>query len=98
MEEVRSERIAKYANMNLYVKNLVDDVDDDKLRQEFAAYGTITSCKVRNCCCCGAARNHVLNSLRLRPPHRCPPANCCVFSVFLRSARSHTASRCKGLQ
>lgn len=32
--------------MNLYIKNLSDGVDDDKLRQEFAAHGTITSAKV----------------------------------------------------
>jgi len=45
-EELRAERIAKYQGMNLYVKNLADDVDDDKLREEFQQYGTITSAKV----------------------------------------------------
>jgi len=45
-DEVRQERIAKYQGMNLYVKNLADDVDDDKLREEFTAAGTITSAKV----------------------------------------------------
>eukprot|EP00959_Pyramimonas_sp_CCMP1952_P265712 5555380-Pyramimonas_sp.AAC.2 len=43
----RLERIEKYQNVNLYVKNLDDTVDDDKLREEFAPYGTITSAKVR---------------------------------------------------
>jgi len=42
----RLERIEKYQNVNLYVKNLDDTVDDDKLREEFAAFGTITSAKV----------------------------------------------------
>jgi polyadenylate-binding protein len=36
----------KYQNTNLYLKNLEDTVDDDKLRELFAGYGTITSCKV----------------------------------------------------
>ncbi|GAB4818479.1 hypothetical protein N2152v2_005525 [Parachlorella kessleri] len=45
-EELRNERIAKYQGMNLYVKNLHDDVDDETLRSEFAAHGTITSAKV----------------------------------------------------
>ena len=33
--------------MNLYVKNLHDDTDDEALRSEFAPFGTITSAKVR---------------------------------------------------
>ncbi|KTG47747.1 hypothetical protein cypCar_00034298 [Cyprinus carpio] len=32
--------------VNLYVKNLDDSIDDEKLRKEFAPYGTITSAKV----------------------------------------------------
>lgn len=45
-DEIRQERIAKYQGMNLYIKNLVDEVDDEKLRAEFEPYGTITSAKV----------------------------------------------------
>ena len=43
---MRQERIAKYQGMNLYIKNLVDDVDDEQLRAEFSPHGTITSAKV----------------------------------------------------
>jgi polyadenylate-binding protein len=45
-EEIRAERVQKYAGLNLYVKNLSDEVDDEILRSEFAHCGTITSAKV----------------------------------------------------
>jgi len=45
-EQLRLERAAKYQGVNLYIKNLDDDVDDERLRNEFSSYGTITSCKV----------------------------------------------------
>ena len=45
-EAARQEKASKYTGVNLYVKNLNDDVDDDKLREIFAAAGTITSAKV----------------------------------------------------
>lgn len=32
--------------VNLYVKNLDDGIDDERLRKEFSPYGTITSAKV----------------------------------------------------
>ena len=38
-EELRSERIAKYQGMNLYVKNLHDDIEDEALRAEFSQVG-----------------------------------------------------------
>ena len=45
-EELRAERVQKFAGLNLYVKNLADEVDDETLRSEFAHCGTITSAKV----------------------------------------------------
>ena len=45
-EAARVEKASKYQGVNLYVKNLEDDIDDEKLREIFAAYGTITSAKV----------------------------------------------------
>ena len=45
-EAAKQEKQSKYQGINLYVKNLNDDVDDDKLREIFAAAGTITSAKV----------------------------------------------------
>ncbi|KAF2103722.1 polyadenylate binding protein, partial [Rhizodiscina lignyota] len=45
-EAQRLEKQSKYQGVNLYVKNLNDDVDDEKLRDMFAPFGTITSAKV----------------------------------------------------
>ena len=45
-EEAKAQRLNKYAGVNLYVKNLDDQIDDEKLRREFQAFGTITSAKV----------------------------------------------------
>ncbi|KAK4654569.1 Protein phosphatase PP2A regulatory subunit B [Podospora pseudocomata] len=45
-EAARQEKANKYQGVNLYIKNLGDDVDDDKLRQMFSEYGPITSAKV----------------------------------------------------
>jgi len=45
-EAARLEKASKYQGVNLYVKNLDDEVDDDKLREIFSPYGTITSAKV----------------------------------------------------
>ena len=43
---MRRDRGQKYEGMNLYIKNLVDEVDDAELRSEFQSFGTITSAKV----------------------------------------------------
>lgn len=45
-EAARQEKASKYVGVNLYIKNLEDEVDDEKLRELFAPYGPITSAKV----------------------------------------------------
>lgn len=45
-EEAKLEKMSKYQGVNLYVKNLDDDMDDDRLRDEFSVYGVITSAKI----------------------------------------------------
>ena len=45
-EAARQEKASKYTGVNLYVKNLNDDIDDDRLREIFSLAGTITSAKV----------------------------------------------------
>jgi len=45
-EKIKLERINRYQGVNLYVKNLDDGVDDERLRKEFSQFGTITSAKV----------------------------------------------------
>lgn len=45
-EAVRAEKNSKYTGVNLYVKNLNDDIGDEELREIFASAGTITSAKV----------------------------------------------------
>ncbi|CAG7837747.1 unnamed protein product [Allacma fusca] len=45
-EMLKIERMTRYQGVNLYVKNLDDSIDDEKLRKEFQPYGTITSAKV----------------------------------------------------
>ena len=46
-EQQKQERIQRFQGVNLYVKNLDDNITDDELREAFAQYGTITSAKVR---------------------------------------------------
>ncbi|XP_030319201.1 polyadenylate-binding protein 1-like [Calypte anna] len=45
-EQMKQERVSRYQGVNLYVKNLDDGIDDERLRKEFSPYGTITSAKV----------------------------------------------------
>merc|ERR1712024_300405 len=45
-EQMKIERMTRFQGVNLYVKNLDDTIDDERLRTEFAPFGTITSAKV----------------------------------------------------
>lgn len=45
-EQLKNERLNRYQGVNLYVKNLDDSIDDERLRKEFTQFGTITSAKV----------------------------------------------------
>uniref|UniRef100_A0A4W2FWX1 Polyadenylate-binding protein n=1 Tax=Bos indicus x Bos taurus TaxID=30522 RepID=A0A4W2FWX1_BOBOX len=45
-EQMKQDRLTRYQGVNLYVKNLDDSIDDEKLRKEFSPYGVITSAKV----------------------------------------------------
>jgi len=42
-DDRKRERLEKYKNLNLYVKNLDDDVDEAKLKELFAPHGEVTS-------------------------------------------------------
>ncbi|KAK4762106.1 hypothetical protein SAY87_029990 [Trapa incisa] len=45
-EQNNKEKADKFQGANLYVKNLDDIIDDEKLKEMFSPFGTITSCKV----------------------------------------------------
>lgn len=45
-EQMKQDRMSRYQGVNLYVKNLDDGIDDERLRKEFSPFGTITSAKV----------------------------------------------------
>lgn len=45
-EQIKTERLQRFHGVNLYVKNLDDTIDDERLRREFDPFGTITSAKV----------------------------------------------------
>lgn len=45
-EAEKQERINRYQGVNLYIKNLEDGIDDERLRTEFSQYGTITSARI----------------------------------------------------
>ncbi|KAK4882930.1 hypothetical protein RN001_006249 [Aquatica leii] len=45
-EQLKNERYTRCQGVNLFIKNLDDTIDDDRIRKEFSQFGTITSAKV----------------------------------------------------
>lgn len=45
-EQLKLERLNKYQGVNLYVKNLDEQLSDEELREAFGAYGSITSSRI----------------------------------------------------
>ncbi|KAK1258990.1 Polyadenylate-binding protein 5 [Acorus gramineus] len=45
-EQERNSKFEKLQGANLYLKNLDDNINDEKLKELFSEFGTITSCKV----------------------------------------------------
>ena len=46
-EKLKEEHINRDKDVNLYVKDLDINIDDERLRKEFSQFGTITSAKVK---------------------------------------------------
>lgn len=46
LKQLREERAQKYQGRNLYIKNLDDQIDEEKLAEAFSVYGSITSCRI----------------------------------------------------
>ena len=87
-EKRKIERINRYQGVNLYVKNLDDTIDDARLREEFSAYGTITSAKVM--------MDERTNSKGMRLTLKCAykkDEHCC-FLVWVSSFRETVPQSC----
>ncbi|KAI1894979.1 hypothetical protein AGOR_G00101220 [Albula goreensis] len=67
-EQLKQERISRYQGVNLYIKNLDDTIDDEKLRKEFSPFGSITSAKVM----LEEGRSKASGSCASLPPRRPP--------------------------
>jgi polyadenylate-binding protein len=46
LKHIKMERIKQFSGINLYIKNLEDDIKEDQLRKEFSVFGTIRSFKI----------------------------------------------------
>lgn len=44
--QLKMQRISKFQGINLYIKNLEDEITEERLDKEFSAFGTIHSCKI----------------------------------------------------
>jgi polyadenylate-binding protein len=45
-KHIKMERIKQFSGINLYIKNLEDDITEDHLRKEFSVFGNIRSVKI----------------------------------------------------
>jgi len=45
-KEWEQTKSTKYQGVNLYVKNIEDEIDEERLKKEFSAYGTVVSHKI----------------------------------------------------
>jgi len=45
-QKLKRERMQQFQGLNLYIKNLDDSVDDERLRAEFGQFGNITSARI----------------------------------------------------
>lgn len=45
-EQIKLDRMTKYQGINLYIKNLEDGVNEERLRMEFSAFGEVKSVKI----------------------------------------------------
>eukprot|EP01120_Amphizonella_sp_Union-15-10_P014492 TRINITY_DN7037_c0_g1_i1.p1 TRINITY_DN7037_c0_g1~~TRINITY_DN7037_c0_g1_i1.p1 ORF type:complete len:636 (-),score=132.88 TRINITY_DN7037_c0_g1_i1:34-1881(-) len=45
-EQFKIERITKYQGINLYIKNIEDEITENRLRSEFSRFGEISSVKI----------------------------------------------------
>ncbi|CAO1614158.1 unnamed protein product [Sympodiomycopsis kandeliae] len=45
-EAAKNEKLSKFQGVNLYLKNIPEEFDDERLKEEFAPFGAITSCKI----------------------------------------------------
>jgi polyadenylate-binding protein len=55
-EQKKLERQKQYAGVNLYIKNLSDDINDERLLQEFQKFGHIANAKVMTDAATGKSR------------------------------------------
>ena len=46
LDEMKQNKLTQDQSVNLYVKNLADDIDDERLSKEFSPFGTVTRAKV----------------------------------------------------